>query len=170
MPPVDPKQIMRNVVATMASLKAAYVSILPGNRAAITAALRERHITFVLVEFDGADDSGAMMDAKYSADELPAREEWMAKLVTPNWGADPGTNDVRIIKVREDRGVRTVQAFEPLPTAVMTFAWQFLEAHHPGWENNGGATGSIWIDARHDRAGLDISCRVVAYEDFDYEV
>lgn len=160
---------MRNAMIKMASEKQAHESALKYNRPVITAALREAGITFVQIDFDGADDNGALLDPRYTKSE---RVEVDAAGVVSGaeWCKHPDGPDVAVLVVLVSPHIAIVKETKPITTAISTFAWYFLEAYHPGWENNGGASGFVWIDPRRDKAGLNISCRVIAYEDFDYEV
>jgi hypothetical protein len=113
------------------------------NKDIVFDALAAAHITSVVVEFDGEDDSGQIsgMTAFRGEEqvELPALR---ITLQQASWNhAELGTME------------------EPLPQAVETLCYDYLEHTHGGWENNEGAYGEFRLDVGARSVALEFNAR-----------
>lgn len=103
-------------------------------------------VTSAEVMFDGCGDSGAVEDIATHGRNGPHHAALNTIFVSI-----PGDDDVATT-ISLDR------ALEDLATLA-------LEMHHPGWENNDGATGSLEIDVAAPSFTLDCKLRYTAYDD-----
>lgn len=103
-------------------------------------------VTSAEVMFDGCGDSGAVEDIATHGRNGPLDVALDTILIS-----FPGDDDVSMT-VALDR------ALEDLATLA-------LQLHHPGWENNDGATGSLEIDVATPSFTLDCKLRYTAYDD-----
>jgi hypothetical protein len=100
-------------------------------------------ITSVTVEFDGEGDSGQIESVIACAGE--ARVELPKTPITfqdVSWNSDTVTD-------------RT----EPLPEAIETLCYDYLEQEHGGWENNDGAFGTFTFDVAARTIELEFNGR-----------
>jgi hypothetical protein len=100
------------------------------NKAAVFDALAALAITSVIVEFDGAGDSGQIESVIASAGETRATL--------------PG-NPVTLRHVSCGNHTPTVTP-TVLPEAIETLCYGYLEQEYGGWENNDGAFGNFEFD------------------------
>jgi len=115
---------------------------------AVIPALRQAGIAKVEIRFDGGGDSGTVeeivcLDAADSA--VPCPEEVL----------DPSPSD------RQDEAVCADPVL--LPAALESIAYLALERHHPGWENNDGASGQLEIDVAETSFVLECNVRFTDY-------
>ena len=111
--------------------------------------LRQAGIATVEIRFDGYGDSGAIeeIDCRDAAGQaVVCPEVFLA--IAPYDPEEPG-------EVRQE----TVQV------ALESLGYLALERHHPGWENNDGASGSLMIDVAEASFRLECSLRYTGYED-----
>ena len=96
------------------------------NKNLIFAALAERGIHRVTVDYDGSGDSG----------QIESIEAWNAaneKIPLPT------IRKVQLASANPDSPVNEIG----LEAAVEELAWAYLYDHHDGWENNDGAFGAF---------------------------
>ena len=124
--------------------RAALDAALPGNKAAIFAALDAAGIARVVVPFDGAGDSGALEDA----------------VACDAAGADRALPAVAVAYAAVDTWTaETAVGERPLAEAVEGLAWALLERTHGGWENEDGAYGEIAFEAADRSVRLEVNVR-----------
>lgn len=112
---------------------------------AVIQPLRQLGIASIEVMFDGYGDSGAVEDiACRTSDDQPIDLPEIAIAGIEHDG-EPSETTLR-------------QALEDL-------AYAALELHHPGWENNDGAGGTLEIDVVNASFALDCKLRHTAYDD-----
>ena len=103
-------------------------------------------VTSAEVMFDGCGDSGAVEDIATHGRNGPLDAALDTIFVSV-----PGDDDVTA-------AISLDRALEDLATLA-------LALHHPGWENNDGATGSLEIDVITATFTLDCKLRYTAYDD-----
>lgn len=109
-------------------------------------------ITSVTIEFDGEGDSGQIESVIACAGE--ARVELPKTPVTlqhVSWNNDTVTD-------------RT----EPLPEAIETLCYDYLEQEHGGWENNDGAFGTFTFDVAKRTIELEFNGRYTDISTHNY--
>ena len=99
------------------------------NKEIIFAALADLGIHHVIVNFDGAGDSGQI-------EEIEAWDAANQKIPLPS------LRKVQMASENPDRPVDDIG----LEAAVEQLAWDYLYDNHSGWENNDGAFGSFVFD------------------------
>jgi hypothetical protein len=100
------------------------------NKGAVFDALAALAITSVIVEFDGAGDSGQIESVIASAGET--------RVILPG-------NPVTLRHASwENHALRITQTV--LPEAIETLCYSYLQQEYGGWENNDGAFGNFEFD------------------------
>ena len=122
--------------------------VRPQNKVAILTALAAADIASVIVNFDGAGDSGQIEDVSAFADDVPVElPATNVEIATPVWD---GTGcETRNLHLRE---------------AIEQFAYDLLEETHDGWEINEGAYGEFSFDVAGNTIRLDYNERVETTE------
>ncbi|MGH6696223.1 DUF6878 family protein [Sphingopyxis sp.] len=126
-------------------------ALIPANKSALFAALKDAEVSKVLVRFDGSGDSGQVEEVTaFGADEierdLPAIEVELTRL---QFGQD-----------------EPVVCAQPVADAIETLAYDALAATHGGWENNEGAYGDFTFDVAAEVITLDYNERYETSEQF----
>ena len=119
-------------------------------RSAVIPPLRKAGITTVEITYDGYGDSGAIEDitclaANNAVVDCPAIELLLAE-TCKNVGCSDSTTT-------------------SLSDGLESLACLALELHHPGWENNEGANGSLEIDVAKETFVLKCRIRYVDYDE-----
>lgn len=117
--------------------------------------LREAGIVTVEVRFDGYGDSGAVEECTCidgTGKQVPCPE------VIVEEERDDGPGDAA-----PQRQVTLYSALEEL-------TYFALERHHPGWEDNEGAVGTLEIDVAAESFTLDCKVRYIEYDDHATEL
>jgi hypothetical protein len=124
------------------------------NKAIVFDALAAAGITNVTVEFDGEDDSGQIEGVTASAGEadvaLPATP---VTLHQASWQSDALT---------------TVAT--PLPEAIETLCYSYLQQYQDGWENNDGAFGFFAFDIGKGSIELEFNGRFTDIATHNYDL
>ena len=124
--------------------RAALDAALPGNKAAIFAALDAAGIARVVVPFDGAGDDGAL--GEVLACDAAGAERALPAVAVAFAGVDTWTAE-------------TTAGERPLREAVEELAWALLGRTHGGWENEDGAYGEIAFEAADRSVRLEVNVR-----------
>jgi hypothetical protein len=124
------------------------------NKAAVFEALSVAGISTVIVEFDGEGDSGQIESVTASAGDThvvpPATE---LRLKRASWQSESLTE------------VNT-----PLPEAIETLCYGYLEQYQGGWENNDGAFGSFTFDVAGRTIELEFNGRFTDVATHNYDL
>jgi hypothetical protein len=124
------------------------------NKAAVFDALTAAGVTTVTAEFDGEGDSGQIEGVTARAGEadvtLPATP---VTLHQANWQGDDLTT-----------------AETPLPEAIETLCYGYLEQYQGGWENNDGAFGSFEFDIANRSIQLEFNGRFTDVATHNYDL
>jgi hypothetical protein len=147
---------MTDIDAIAASIKQhrqAVTAANEHNKPAVFDALVAAGITTVTVEFDGASDQGQIDSVIACAGELPVE---LPK--TP----------VTLQHVSWQDYTLTART-EPLPEAIETLCYDYLEQEHGGWENNDGAFGSFAFDVAGRHIHLEFNGRFTSRLTYDYD-
>ena len=121
--------------------------------AGLQAWMREAGAERVVVDFDGADDNGAIdqIEAFRTAEPSPGHDDEEPE--TPSWRADLGYG-----------GSYEEQA-EPIPEErwkeASDVAWSALREAHDYWWEGAGGSGRMTIPARGTKLDVDIEKRVI---------
>lgn len=147
-PASDPAALWAQIEARHTARANLAADALTLNKAALFDALATAAITSVLVHFDGVGDSGQIEDIDATRDGVPAELPTVEiEIATPNW--DGSGLDRRTC---------------PLPEAIETLAYAFLEETHDGWENNEGAFGAFVFAVAERTITLDYNERIESSE------
>jgi hypothetical protein len=113
-----------------------------GNKAVVFDALAGANITHVHIDFDGEGDQGQI--ASVTAFRGEEEVQLPTTLVTLNqaWG-------------NPELGIME----EPLPRAIETLCYDYLEETNGGWENNDGAYGEFRLDVAERKVELEFKGR-----------
>ena len=113
------------------------------NKAVVFDALVAAEITQVHIEFDGWSDSGQIeCVTAYRGEQGAELPTVVITLQRASWSqAEPGTMD------------------EPLPQALETLCYDYLEETHDGWEINDGAFGEFRLDVAARTVELEFNGR-----------
>jgi hypothetical protein len=124
------------------------------NKTVLFDALAALGITTVTVEFDGEGDSGQIEGATAYAGEahviMPATP---VTLHDASWQGDDLTT-----------------AETPLPEAIETLCYSYLEQYQGGWENNDGAFGSFAFDIGKRTIQLEFHGRFTDVATHNYDL
>lgn len=122
---------------------------------AVIPSLRTANIASVEIRFDGYGDSGAV-------DEIACRDASGQALACPDVAIDVASPDGP-----EDPGeIRQ----ELLQSALESLTYLALERHHPGWEDNEGAAGTLEIEVATQTFMLDCKVRYIEHDDYYTEL
>lgn len=126
------------------------------NRAIIFDALQAAGIGHVELHFDGDSDSGQIEDCiPYAVN--PAERVTFPEIKIDLWDYNYNTGDL-------------APTHQPFQDAVETFAFDMLEEHHDGWENDGGAFGDVILRVPTRTINIDINERYTQYTSTTHEV
>lgn len=125
----------------------------PGNKAALFTALAGAGISRVAVRFDGFGDSGQIEHVQAFAGEA---------------AVDLPTTPIEIANLEDFQDAPSIRT-EPVPEAIETLAYAFLELTHAGWENNEGAFGEFTFDVTAGTIALDYNERFESSENHTHE-
>jgi hypothetical protein len=123
------------------------------NKPVIFDALAAAGVTRIMVEFDGAGDSGQIEDITAYAGETPARVP--SASLTLHQAAQT-TGDLRTTKVN-------------LRAAIETLCYDYLSECQDGWENDDGAYGTFEFDVRDRSIHLDFNARFTHVDNSAYD-
>lgn len=142
--PIAPNPSTADIMAMEAAHQALTATLRPATKAALFAVLAKAGIATVIVQFDGAGDSGQIesvdaVDANGAPRPLPSTMVTMSRAV---WGDNQPQ-------------LRTLPAAE----AIETFAYDLLGEVHGGWEINDGAYGSLKFDVGTGEVRLECNVR-----------
>lgn len=139
---------MVGFVAEQAARKTAAAALFARNKAAIIPALANLGIAMIELAYDGMGDSGCVEQPDYFGPDGEA-------LAAPKLAVD----------IEEFTGgvCEVARVSRPLGEALTELAYQALESHHPGWEINDGACGTLRIDVAENRMVLCCSLRTTEY-------
>lgn len=117
---------------------------------AVIPSLRTANIASVEIRFDGYGDSGAV-------DEIACHDASGQALACPEVAIDVASPDGPEYpgEIRQ----------ELLQSALESLTYLALERHHPGWEDNEGATGTLEINVAEASFMLDCKVRHIEYDD-----
>ncbi len=119
-------------------------AICPANKAALFEALAGAGITTVVVQFDGAGDSGQVESIEAKIGENPVDlPDAKIEIAQSRWGSSEIERST--LSIRD---------------AVEQLAYDFLEETHDGWENNDGAYGEFTFDVAERAVTLDYNERI----------
>jgi hypothetical protein len=139
---------MQSILESIEQHRKAVTAANEHNKPVVFDILAEAGITSVTVEFNGESDSGQIESviacAGESRVELPKTPVTLQHV---SWNSDTVTD-------------RT----EPLPEAIETLCYDYLEQEHGGWENNDGAFGTFTFDVASRTIELEFHGR---YTDID---
>jgi len=119
-------------------------------KTAVILSLRAAGIATVEITFDGYGDSGSI--------------EEINCLDSSNGVTDCPSAELTFSGEQDGNGPAPVQPTS-LHEALESIGYLALELHHPGWENNEGATGSLEIDASKASFVLECQLRYVDYDE-----
>lgn len=118
------------------------------NKTAVFDALAAANITQVLVEFDGAGDSGQIESVTaFRGEAQIAFPSTTITLQQASWGSTE---------------LRSTE--EKLSQAVETLCYDYLEETHGGWENNDGAFGEFSFSVEEREIELEFNGRYTAID------
>ncbi len=117
--------------------------------------LRLAGIASIEIRFDGYGDSGAI-------EEIECRDAAGQVLACPEISVAVAPDD--------DAAAAGESKQETLNGALESLGYLALERHHPGWEINDGASGSLTIDVAEASFTLECSLRYTGYEDHSTEL
>jgi hypothetical protein len=138
---VDPAVLAESIQLTLQRLEtehSARLAELPAAKAEIVAKLKSAGLEAVRIHYDGVGDSGQIDDI---------------------WTLDAAHD--RLEPLRETGETQNDQ--HALVDALDAFAWKVLEAHHQGFEIDGGSYGYITIDVAKDEIFIAHTERNEAY-------
>lgn len=120
-------------------------AVLPGNKAALFAALAAAGIASITVMFDGSGDSGQIED-------IGARNAKQEPIELP---------DIRIeiTDVQFDKPEVPLISQMSVREVVEALTYEFLEQTHDGWENDDGAYGEFTFDVAEQTIRLEYNER-----------
>jgi hypothetical protein len=109
---------------------------LAHNKHAILKALAQHGLAYVVAEYSGYEDSTDGFEIS-TAPNGPALPEVSVTVVEVDsqWDEVAG-------KVEE----RIVEKERPLADAIESFAWEIIDRHHSGFQNNEGGRGTLTLD------------------------
>jgi hypothetical protein len=142
----------QTAIADFASCQAAHAARADARlqhlKQAVISPLREAGIVTVEVRFDGYGDSGAVEECTCrdaAGHPVPCPEVTIEDL--PDAGDAAPVRQVSLQSSLED------------------LTYLALERHHPGWENNEGAGGTLEIDVTAESFMLDCKLRYIECDD-----
>lgn len=128
-------------------------NLRPQNKAAVFEALSAAQVVCVVVDFDGASDSGQIESIDgYGPDGSMPIPATTVELRRAGWTSR--TPEVRSMQ---------------LESAIEQLAYDFLEDSHDGWENGDGACGHFVFDVAKRSIILDFNERYIASENYSHE-
>lgn len=134
---------MQSILESIERHRKAVTAANEHNKPLVFDILAAAGITSVTVEFDGEGDSGQIQSviacAGESHLELPQTPVTLHRAAWANETLTAGT--------------------EPLPGAIETLCYDYLEQEHGGWENNDGAFGTFSFDVAARTIELEFNGR-----------
>ena len=132
------------------------------NKSAILSAMSDLGIQRIQVGYSGAGDSGCVENV--DALDVPS-----------GTAIDLHAVNVSIMQAssRHESGnwVEHVQTREvSLHEGAQEFAYDWLQAHHPGWENNDGADGEVIFDLARDAVFVTHNAHYMDTDTTEYEL
>jgi len=124
------------------------------NRTSLLEVLAARGIDHVEIPFDGSCDSGCVEEPDFSPPEME-NDAFKAMQIGFLSGDAAGACTSRDLAIAE---------------ALVELTYAALEHHHPGWENNDGASGRLIIDVSEGTISLDCSVRYTASNDYCHSI
>ena len=128
--------------------------ILPGNKAALFAALAAAGIHTVVVEFDGSGDSGQIESII-------------------GFASDDTETDIPEVRIEIRETVFDHAEFSVSPKSpreiIETMAYDFLSQTHGGWGNNDGAYGEFTFTVVDQSITLDFNERFTDSTNYQHE-
>ena len=126
------------------------------NREIIFDALQAAGVSHVEIHFDGYSDSGQIEGSVPYAIN-PAEEIAFPEIKIVLWNYDYNTGEL-------------APKHEPFQDAIETFAFDMLEDHHDGWENDDGAFGDVILKVQTRTVSIDFNERYTQYTSTTHEV
>jgi len=165
---LDMNNLWARIGEQTAKRQALVAQASPFNKAAIFAALKAAGLSRAVVTFDGSGDSGQLEDSWAEIGEINEDTRW-------NNEGRADIPDVKVtIKVHngkyEAEDMALVEKETTLQEALQDMAWEIIEAHHGGWENNEGAYGELTFEVETDAIDYTHNTRIESVETDTYQL
>jgi len=145
---MDPSEWMTDYFDKQKSRNERLIQSFKRNKAGIFDALKEANIASAQLNYDGMGDSGCLEAASFYSKDNKSVET-------------PGCSVA--IEIFEFGATLIERKAMPLSEALETVAYDALEVHHPGWEINEGAYGTLKIEVEEGTITLCCSIRSTDY-------